>query len=161
MPDDDELAEKYLMTEHHLTALGFSNYETSNWARGQAARCRHNLAYWRGGNWWGIGPGAHSHIGGVRFWNRKHPRSYAAALAGGHSPAQGREVLSLEDRRVERVMLELRLAEGLPLGVLTETESARVDGIVAEGLGVVAEGRLSLTLRGRLLADGVVLRLLD
>ena len=161
MPDDDELAEKYLMAEQHLTALGFRNYETSNWARGQAARCRHNLAYWRGGNWWGIGPGAHSHIGGVRFWNRKHPRSYAAALAGGHSPAQGREVLSLEDRRVERVMLELRLAEGLPLGVLTETESARVEGIVAEGLGVVEEGRLSLTLRGRLLADGVVLRLLD
>lgn len=161
MPDDDELAEKYLMAEHHLTALGFSNYETSNWARGQAARCRHNLAYWRGGNWWGIGPGAHSHIGGVRFWNRKHPRSYAAALAGGHTPAQGREVLSLEDRRVERVMLELRLAEGLPLGVLTETESARVEGIVAEGLGVVEEGRLLLTLRGRLLADGVVLRLLD
>ena len=161
MPDDDELAEKYLMAEHHLTALGFSNYETSNWARGQAARCRHNLAYWRGGNWWGIGPGAHSHIGGVRFWNRKHPRSYAAALADGHTPAQGREVLSLEDRRVERVMLELRLAEGLPLGVLTETESARVEGIVAEGLGVVEEGRLSLTLRGRLLADGVVLRLLD
>ncbi|WP_061786910.1 radical SAM family heme chaperone HemW [Arachnia propionica] len=161
MPDDDELAEKYLMTEQHLTALGFSNYETSNWARGQAARCRHNLAYWRGGNWWGIGPGAHSHIGGVRFWNRKHPRSYAAVLADGHTPAQGREVLSLEDRRVERVMLELRLAEGLPLGVLTETESARVEGIVAEGLGVVSEGRLSLTLRGRLLADGVVLRLLD
>ncbi|WP_338571830.1 radical SAM family heme chaperone HemW [Arachnia propionica] len=161
MPDDDELAEKYLMAEHHLTALGFSNYETSNWAHGQAARCRHNLAYWRGGNWWGIGPGAHSHIGGVRFWNRKHPRSYAATLADGHTPAQGREVLSLEDRRVERVMLELRLAEGLPLGVLTETESARVEGIVAEGLGVVEEGRLSLTLRGRLLADGVVLRLLD
>ena len=70
-------------------------------------------------------------------------------------------MLSLEDRRVERVMLELRLAEGLPLWVLTETESARVEGIVAEGLGVVEEGRLSLTLRGRLLADGVVLRLLD
>ncbi|QCT38000.1 coproporphyrinogen III oxidase [Arachnia propionica] len=161
MPDDDELAEKYLMTEQHLTTLGFRNYETSNWARDQSARCRHNLAYWRGGNWWGIGPGAHSHIGGVRFWNRKHPRSYAAALADGHTPAQGREVLSPEDRRVERVMLELRLAEGLPLGVLTETESARVDGIVAEGLGAVVEGRLALTLRGRLLADGVVLRLLD
>ena len=144
MPDDDELAEKYLMAEHHLTALGFRNYETSN--------C---------GNWWGVGPGAHSHIGGVRFWNRKHPRSYAAALADGHTPAQGREVLSPEDRRVERVMLELRLAEGLPLDVLTETESARVDGIVAEGLGAVADGRLALTLRGRLLADGVVLRLLD
>ena len=161
LPDDDELAEKYLAAEGYLTRLGFQNYETSNWARNEEARCRHNLAYWRGGNWWGIGPGAHSHIGGVRFWNRKHPRSYAAALAGGTTPAQGREVLEAEDRRVERVMLELRLAEGLPLGALTETESARVDGIVAEGLGAVAEGRLSLTLRGRLLADGVVLRLLD
>lgn len=160
MPDDDELAAKYLLAEEVLTSAGFSNYETSNWAR-EGGRCRHNLAYWRGANWWGFGPGAHSHIGGVRFWNRRHPRSYAAECLAGRSPAQAREVLGAEDRRIERVMLELRLTEGLPLSVLSESERVRVGDIVAEGLAEIRSQRLVLTLRGRLLADGVVLRLLD
>ncbi|MDO5094565.1 MAG: radical SAM family heme chaperone HemW [Propionibacteriaceae bacterium] len=159
-PDDDELAEKYLAAEEALTTLGFDNYETSNWARGEAGRCRHNLAYWRGGNWWGVGPGAHSHIGGVRFWNRKHPRSYAAALRADTTPAQGREILSPEEQRTEQVMLRLRLAEGLPLGLLTPDERGHADKVVSDGLGMIVGERLVLTLRGRLLADGVVLRIL-
>lgn len=159
MPDDDALATKYLMTEEFLVGLGFANYETSNWAR-PGGECRHNLAYWRGANWWGFGPGAHSHLGGVRFWNRRHPRSYAAELAEGRSPAQAREVLGPEDRRIERIMLELRLAEGLPLTVLTPQERGRARQVVSEGLAVRQGDRLVLTLRGRLLADGVVLRLL-
>ncbi len=160
-PDGDELADKYLLAEQHLSAAGFANYEISNWARGEAARCRHNLLYWRGANWWGAGPGAHSHIGGVRFWNRKHPRAWAEALAQGQSPAQGRETLTPQQRRIERVLLELRLAEGLPLAVLTDTEQARLDEFVAAGLAQVAAGRLVLTLSGRLLADGLVRDLLD
>ena len=56
------------------TAAGLSWYEVSNWARTPADACRHNLGYWRGDDWWGIGPGAHSHVGGVRWWNVKHPR---------------------------------------------------------------------------------------
>ncbi|MDO4784203.1 MAG: radical SAM family heme chaperone HemW [Propionibacteriaceae bacterium] len=160
MPDEDELADKYLQAEETLTRAGFSNYETSNWALTKASRSRHNLAYWRGFHWWGIGPGAHSHVGGVRWWNRKHPRAYAEALAGGRTPAQGREVLTREERRLERVLLELRLAEGLPIGVLTEAERERIPGLIADGLGVLAGERLVLTLRGRLLADGVVASLL-
>ena len=160
MPDDDELADKYLQAEETLTRAGFSNYETSNWALTKDSRSRHNLAYWRGFHWWGIGPGAHSHVGGVRWWNRKHPRAYAEALAGGRTPAQGREVLSREERRLERVLLELRLAEGLPIGVLTEAERERIPGLIDGGLGVLAGERLVLTLRGRLLADGVVASLL-
>lgn len=156
MPDDDDLADKYLQAEETLTRAGFSNYETSNWAKGEASRSRHNRAYWLGHHWWGIGPGAHSHIGGVRWWNRKHPRAYAEALASGRTPAQGREVLNAEDRRLERILLELRLAEGLPLTVLTPAELAKVDGIVADGLGRIIAGHLALTLRGRLLADRVV-----
>ena len=159
MPDDDELATKYLAAEEFLTARGFSNYETSNWAL-DGGECRHNLAYWRGGNWWGFGPGAHSHIGGVRFWNRRHPRSYAGELAAGRSPVQARELLSAEDRRIERIMLELRMATGLPLEVLTAAEQERASQVIAEGLAELHHGRLVLTLRGRLLADGVVLRLL-
>lgn len=161
MPDDDELADKYLMAEEFLTAQGFANYEVSNWASAPSGQCRHNLNYWRGTNWWGIGPGAHSHIGGMRFWNRKHPRSYMSEIEAGRSPAQAGERLSADDRRIERVMLELRLEEGLDLSVLTRSERERVAAVVSSGLGRVIAGRLVLTLQGRLLADGVVRDLLD
>ncbi|MDO5736434.1 MAG: radical SAM family heme chaperone HemW [Propionibacteriaceae bacterium] len=161
MPDDDELADKYLMAEEFLTGHGLGNYEVSNWAATPSGQCRHNLNYWRGANWWGIGPGAHSHVNGMRFWNRKHPRSYVAELDAGRSPAQAGERLSAEDRRIEQVMLELRLAEGLSLSILTPSERDRVAGVVADGLGSVTDERLMLTLRGRLLADGVVRDLLD
>lgn len=166
MTDDDDLADKYLVAEEELTAAGLSWYEVSNWAGTPDDRCRHNLGYWRAADWWGIGPGAHSHIGGVRFWNRKHPAAYARALAEGRTPAQGREILTDEQRRVERVLLELRLADGLPTDVLTATEQARVPDLVARGLAEVhgagiGGDRLVLTLRGRLLADGIVRDLLD
>ena len=158
MPDDDDLADKYLAAEEALAGLGFDNYEVSNWAR-PGGECRHNLAYWRGDDWWGIGPGAHSHVGGVRFWNRKHPRSYAQALAEGNSPALAREVLDDEQRRVERVLLELRLREGLPLEVLTPTERARLAsmGDLVEVFG----DRVRVAKGARLLADGVIRDLLD
>ena len=116
MTDDDDLADKYLLAEERLSAAGLSAYEVSNWSTGPATRCRHNLAYWRSDHWWGIGPGAHSHVGGVRWWNVKHPAAYAARIADGVSPAYAREVLGAEERRVERVLLELRLAEGLDTG---------------------------------------------
>lgn len=125
MPDDDDLADKYLLADETLTALGFANYEVSNWAR-PGGECRHNLAYWRGANWWGIGPGAHSHVGGVRFWNRKHPRSYAAELAEGRSPVLAREVLTPEEQRIEEVLLRLRLREGMPVELLTASERSRI-----------------------------------
>ncbi|WP_425308545.1 radical SAM family heme chaperone HemW [Ammonicoccus fulvus] len=160
LPDDDDLADKYLLAESVLTAAGLDWYEVSNWARTPADQCRHNLAYWRGDNWWGVGPGAHSHIGGVRFWNVKHPRSWSGRLAAGASPGYAREVLDAETRRIERVLLELRLAEGLALDVLTDEERARLDGPVDRGLVIVNSDRAVLTLDGRLLADGVVRDLL-
>ncbi|SDS70108.1 radical SAM family heme chaperone HemW [Actinopolymorpha singaporensis] len=162
-PDDDVLADRYLRTEATLGAAGFSWYEVSNWAREEAARCRHNLLYWTGGDWWGIGPGAHSHVGGVRWWNVKHPAAYAERLARGVSPAQAREVLDTQTRTVERVMLELRLSDGLDLRVLDEAGEATARRAAAEGLVVaeaLAAGRVVLTLRGRLLADAVVRDLL-
>ena len=85
----------------------------SNWARTRTDRCPHNLAYWRGDNWWGVGPGAHSHGGGTRFWNVKHPAAYAARLAENTSPTYARELLGPDERRVERVLLELRLPGGV------------------------------------------------
>lgn len=159
--DEDRQADYYLMAEQVLTDAGYSNYEVSNWSRGPACRARHNLAYWRGSNWWGIGPGAHSHVGGGRWWNIKHPARYAAALASGRSPAQAREVLDAESRRIERVLLELRLADGLPLDVLTATEQARLAQRVPDPLLQVDQDRIVLTVRGRLLADAVIRDLID
>ncbi|GAA1372793.1 radical SAM family heme chaperone HemW [Luteococcus sanguinis] len=161
MTDDDDLADKYLLAEEVLTKAGLDAYEVSNWSRGVQHRARHNMAYWLGHNWWGIGPGAHSHVGGVRWWNVKHPRSYAAALAAGRSPGAGREVLNPDDRRVERVLLELRLSDGLPVEVLTDSEAERVHAVVDSGLGELRNQNLVLTLRGRLLADAVIRDLLD
>ncbi len=159
-PDDDFHADCYLLAEDRLTEAGFAAYEVSNWAR-PGHESRHNLAYWLGHDWWGIGPGAHSHVNGVRWWNLRHPRDYTARLASEQSPAQAREVLDAEQRRVERVLLELRLAMGLPLEVLAPSERGRVASVVSSGLGVVDQGRLRPTLQGRLLADAVVRDLLD
>ncbi|MCW3158423.1 radical SAM family heme chaperone HemW [Micropruina sonneratiae] len=156
---DDDQAEFYEIAEQTLSAAGLDWYELSNWSR-PGHQCRHNLAYWRGAPWWGVGPGAHSHVAGVRWWNVKHPRSYAAALAQGRSPAAARELLDATDRRVERVLLESRLSDGLELEVLTGTEQNRVAGLVERGLVVSGKGRLALTVRGRLLADAVVRDLL-
>ncbi|GAA4614036.1 radical SAM family heme chaperone HemW [Actinoallomurus liliacearum] len=155
-PDDDAMADRYLATERSLSAHGLHWYEISNWAADEDARCRHNLLYWTGGDWWGIGPGAHSHVGGTRWWNVKHPAAYADRLASGVTPAHAREVLDTADRRFERVMLELRLAEGCPLDLLDDTAVRRA---VADELLVPEAydaGRAVLTLRGRLLADAVV-----
>jgi putative oxygen-independent coproporphyrinogen III oxidase len=164
MPDEDDLADKYALADERLGSAGLSWYEVSNWARdssdGTEARCRHNLLYWTGADWWGVGPGAHSHVGGVRWWNVRHPAAYAERMAAGASPAQGRELLDEETRRVERVLLELRLRDGLPLDRLDDAGRAAVDAQIERGLVVVEGDRLVLTLRGRLLADAVVRDLL-
>ena len=152
--DDDALADRYLMADDALSGLGW--YEVSNWGE----PCRHNLTYWRGGDWWGAGPGAHSHVGGVRWWNVKHPTAYAQRLAEG-SPAHAREVLDDESRRVERILLELRLKSGLPRDLLRDKGSAAADGYVDDGLLDTYGERLVLTQRGRLLADAVVRDLVD
>ncbi|GAB3522311.1 radical SAM family heme chaperone HemW [Arthrobacter monumenti] len=161
--DEDDHAEKYLLAERKLSSAGMHWYEVSNWSREPGQACRHNLAYWRGDDWWGIGPGAHSHVGGVRWWNMKHPVPYANRLAAGQSPAAGRETLDSSTRRVERVMLQTRLSEGLPMSELSAEGRGEVAGLIAEELiepAAAFRGRIILTLHGRLLADAVVRRLL-
>jgi oxygen-independent coproporphyrinogen-3 oxidase len=160
MPDDDDAADKYLLADERLEAAGLGWYEVSNWATSEAQRCRHNLLYWTGGDWWGVGPGAHSHVGGVRWWNVKHPAAYADRIAAGASPAHAREVLDPESRRVERVLLEVRLRTGLSPDLLDDAGRAAVPGLVGRGLLVEAGAGLVLTREGRLLADAVVRDLL-
>lgn len=155
-PDDDDLADKYLLADDALTAAGLSWYELSNWARDEAARCRHNLLYWRGGDWWGVGPGAHSHVGGVRFWNVRSPRVYAERIAAGVSPAEARELLDEPTARMERILLETRLVEGLPVAVLDEQGRRLLPGLRESGLVGTDPDRVVLTRRGRLLADAIV-----
>ncbi|MEV6525909.1 radical SAM family heme chaperone HemW [Longispora sp. NPDC051575] len=154
-PDDDVAADRYLAASSTLEAAGLNWYEVSNWAR-PGGECRHNLLYWRGGDWWGLGPGAHSHVGGVRWWNVKHPNAYAARAADKVSPGVGRELLTAEERRIEEIMLRLRLAEGLPLALLDGAGLAAAHRAVADGLLTLVEDRAVLTLRGRLLADAVI-----
>jgi putative oxygen-independent coproporphyrinogen III oxidase len=161
-PDDDLQADMYDLADERLAAAGFGWYEVSNWATDAAHRSRHNLAYWTGQDWWGVGPGAHSHVGGVRWWNVKHPAAYAERIAAGVSPAAGRETLDDDTRRLEAILLGTRIVDGLPIEALEQDGRREVAPLIADGLveGPAAiAGRIVLTRRGRLLADAVVRRL--
>ena len=164
MPDDDVLADRYEIVDDVLTAAGFGWYEVSNWARSDDARCRHNLGYWGGGDWWGAGPGAHSHVGGTRWWNVRHPARYSAALAEGRSPAEARERVTPDEAHLEQVLLELRTVDGLAASVLDPVGRDAGDEAARDGLldpARWADGRAVLTRRGRLLADGVAISLAE
>lgn len=158
-PDDDVQAAMYEFADTTFEQAGYGWYEVSNWAKTPADRSRHNLAYWRGHDWWGFGPGAHSHVGGVRFWNVRHPAAYAQRLAGGESPGAGMEVPDEQARLLERVMLRVRTVDGLPVSDLSPESRRAVAGLVADGLvdgREAVRGNLVLTRAGRLLADAVV-----
>ncbi|QDP78364.1 coproporphyrinogen III oxidase [Nocardia otitidiscaviarum] len=159
-PDEDVLAARYERLDARLEQAGLHWYEVSNWAADDTARCRHNLGYWDGGDWLGAGPGAHSHVGGVRWWNVKHPARYAERVATGALPAAGWERLTDEERYTERVMLTVRLRTGLPLDDLDAAGRAAAARVITDGLADRREDRLILTDRGRLLADAVVRTLL-
>ena len=162
-PDEDALAYRYALADELLSAAGLHWYEMASWAASPAARCAHNLAYWRGDDWWGVGPGAHSHVGGTRWWNVRHPADHAARLAEGRSPVAGSEALDDEQRRLERIMLEVRTREGLDLAIVGPGGDAVAERLADDGLlerPDARAGRAVLTLRGRQLA-GVVIRALS
>lgn len=158
-PSDDLQADMYELADELLAAAGYDWYEVSNWSRGVAHRSRHNLAYWRGTDWWGFGPGAHSHVAGLRWWNVKHPAAYAQRLAAAESPAAARERPDETARRLESVLLRSRIREGLAVSEILGEGRKAVASLIADGLieGTDAvRGRIVLTRRGRLLADAVV-----
>lgn len=158
--DDDVLASRYELLDAMLSRAGFTWYEVSNWSR-PGGECRHNLGYWAGGQWWGAGPGAHGYTGSTRWWNVKHPNAYAQSLAEGVLPIADYEQLGAEEIHLERVLLAIRLRSGLAVAELSASERDRVPTLVADELLDVTDGRIVLTDRGRLLADGVVRALLD
>jgi oxygen-independent coproporphyrinogen-3 oxidase len=168
-PDEDLQADKYELADELLAAAGFDWYEVSNWAKRSESldnRSAHNISYWQSQDWWGYGPGAHSHIGGVRWWNFKHPSAYAGKLTQGVSPAAGRETLDERTRLEERILLEIRVASGLSVELAKEVNPNAgnlIAGFIADGLVEPAsaiKGQLKLTLKGRLLADSLVRQVL-
>ncbi|MCQ9350220.1 radical SAM family heme chaperone HemW [Corynebacterium sp. 5QC2CO] len=164
MPDDDDLADRYERIDAALGQAGFSWYEVSNWAK-PGGQCRHNMLYWRDGNWWGAGPGAHSHIDGTRFYNVKHPARYAATISGDELPIKDSEGLTAEDRHTEKIMLGLRLAEGIDANLLGEDELGKArrqaEAGMVEFVSVDGGQRIQLTNRGRLLADAIIVDILS
>ncbi|TFD12908.1 coproporphyrinogen III oxidase [Cryobacterium sp. TMT1-2-2] len=162
--DDDQQADFYELADELLAAAGYDWYEVSNWATSDAHRSRHNLAYWTGQDWWGVGPGAHSHVGGVRWWNVKHPAAYSERMLGGLSPAAGRETLDAPTRELERILLQSRIRTGISVASLSAAGRIEVASLIADELinaKAALAGTIELTLRGRLLADAVVRRLSD
>ena len=157
VPDDDVLAGRYAIADEAFATVGLKWYEISNWAL-PGGECRHNLGYWRrDGEWWGIGPGAHSFAGGMRWWNVKRPAEYARRIQAGESPEDAYEEIDEATRAFERVMLELRLREGIDLREALGAQLA--PALAADGLIDIVGTRAVLTRRGRMLADRVVLEL--
>ena len=158
MPDEDQTADKYLIADSKFNKAGFSWYELSNWAK-PGSQAKHNIAYWENANWWGLGPGAHSHINGIRFWNVKHPTAYAERINNELAPVQDSETLTLEDKENERIMLEIRLRNGISRTSLTADQIAKVESYLETGhldLDLWGAGRVALTQSGRLIADRIV-----
>lgn len=149
--NDDEAADKYQLADEILNKNNYSWYEISNWAK-KDKECKHNLNYWLGNNWWGIGPGAHSHVNGVRWWNHKLPKVWRELLEKQNSPALAREVLSEDQIKSEQIMLLSRLRTGLGNQELDEN---RIENLIANQLATLDANKIVLTLKGRLLADEV------
>lgn len=161
-PDDDVHADMFLAADRRLAEAGFRWYETSNWSKGQDRESAHNWMYWNSSDWWGVGPGAHSHMGGVRWWNVKHPAAYAERLAQGRSPAFHREVLTASDIALERILLGLRTREGISVDDVAAQKADVREDLLQRGLldpNSLAAGRITLTQSGRLLADHVAAQL--
>jgi len=162
MPDDDQTADKYLLADEKFRAAGFDWYELSNWAKTGSA-CRHNMAYWNGDNWWGLGAGAHSHISGRRFWNVKHPAAYTQKVLESGNPMQDQEILTQDEARSEEIMLQIRLVDGIPRASLSEAEAKSLPTFLAEGYLLSSaweQGRIVLSKTGRLMADRIVREIL-
>ncbi len=164
LPEEDEAAALYETTQDRLAAAGLPAYEISNHARPGAA-CRHNLVYWRGGEWVGVGPGAHGRIdtaeGRIATAERRAPEAWLAEAARKGRAARERRLLEPLEAMQERIQTGLRLAEGIPAdGLEPAIDASRLEALQAEGLLCAQTGRLRATAAGRQRLDAVVRYLL-
>lgn len=160
--DDDLVADKYLIADKAFKEAGFEWYELSNWSK-PGSESKHNMAYWNGDNWWGAGPGAHSHLNGKRFWNVKHPNLYKERIQNKQSAVADSEVLKKDQIESERLMLLLRLPSGIEKQTLNQMQLSELSEFVESGHLDRAnwnQGRASLTLNGRLIADRILRKIL-
>lgn len=160
--DDDLVADKYLIADKAFKEAGFEWYELSNWSK-PGSESKHNMAYWNGDNWWGAGPGAHSHLNGKRFWNVKHPNLYKERIQNKQSAVADSEVLKKDQIESERLMLLLRLPSGIEKQTLNQIQLSELSEFVESGHLDRAnwnQGRASLTLNGRLIADRILRKIL-
>ena len=163
-PDEDTAAALYETTQEVLSAAGFEAYEVSNHARGLAARSAHNIHVWRGGDYVGVGPGAHGRLtlDGVRTATVSHRRiaDYVGGVAAA-SPWVERDAMDDETAAEERILLGLRTVEGAPVAAFDAVgASTRVAELAADGFLTVASGRVIATARGRPILDAVLKALL-
>jgi oxygen-independent coproporphyrinogen-3 oxidase len=158
MPPDDQSADKYLLADQLFEAAGFNWYELSNWSK-PGGQCRHNIAYWDGSFWWGVGAGAHSYLNGKRWWNVKHPSSYQEKILQGQSPELSHEILTPENLSDEFIMLQIRRREGILHNHLSSVQIAKAEEFLSSGFLDSAswqDMRLVLSRDGRLIADKIV-----
>jgi oxygen-independent coproporphyrinogen-3 oxidase len=155
MPNDDLMADMYLLVNQLCNQAGLQWYELSNWSK-PGHECRHNIAYWENKNWWGLGPGAHSHIDGKRFWNLKHPTTYKTKLFSGESSILDSEILTEEQMRDESIMLAIRMRDGIDISNLTPTQLERIESYRESGHISMVDKHLQLSPQGRLIADRIV-----
>lgn len=158
MPDQDTMARRYDIIADTLDNAGFGWYEVSNWAK-EGGECRHNMIYWRDHDWWGAGPGAHSHLGDQRFYNVKLPGRYINMLGEDELPIADTETLTDSEHHMEKIMLGLRLREGIDRTLLSDKAQPMIDGFIDRGL-LADDTSLHVTRSGRLLADGIITDLL-
>lgn len=158
--DEDLQADMHQLAAETLDQHGYRWYEISNWTR--SSESQHNLAYWKSNDWWGYGPGAHSHISGVRWWNHRHPLSYVQQLSGG-KPAAGFERLTTRDRLEERLLLGLRTRYGAELEVFAQLGigDTLLAQLADEGKVFISEDRVTVSPASRMITDGLALQLLS
>ena len=164
LPEEEDAARLFETTQERLAAAGLPAYEISNHARPGAA-CRHNLVYWRGGEWVGVGPGAHGRIdtpaGRIATAERRAPEAWLAETARSGRAAVERRRLSPAEAMQERVQTGLRLAEGVPAaGLEAALDARRLDWLREEGLMDPRPDRLQATPAGRLRLDALLAYLL-
>ena len=158
MPDVDEdvQRDRFDLAREVLGAGGFEHYEVSNWALGTAARSRHNLLYWRHGDYLAFGVGAHGHRAGHRWWNTRSTARYVDAVEAGERPVAGSEALTTDERAEERLLLGLRVREGLHPADVPPIEPLALEDAMAKGLVTTSCGRVQCTDDGWFLLDEAV-----